>query len=278
MQVVHILGLGRVRQHGFRTVPSQRKHQQITHTSQQVFDESSRIESADHDFLDNAVQGFAVVIDYRIHGLTDQCLRREAEQGYSGIMGDNAFDRTNHQLVKHGQGISHGAATGAHRQFQHTGLGLDAFLVADRLQVGTHDFLRHQTERIVVGARTDGADHLVWFGGGEDEHHMFRRLFNDFKQRIEALLRDHVGLIENENLIAVARRGETSAFSQFSSIIHTVVRGRIDFDHVDGTRTAGGQVLAAFAFAAGVGSRPFGTVDATGQDTRGAGFAAASRP
>ena len=122
------------------------------------------------------------------------------------------------------------------------------------------------------------ADHLVWFGGGEDEHHMFRRLFNDFKQRIEALLRDHVGLIENENLIAVARRGETSAFSQFSSIIHTVVRGRIDFDHVDGTRTAGGQVLAAFAFAAGVGSRPFGTVDATGQDTRGAGFAAASRP
>ena len=26
------------------------------------------------------------MIDYRIHGLADQCLRREAEQGYSGIM------------------------------------------------------------------------------------------------------------------------------------------------------------------------------------------------
>ena len=44
----------------------------------------------------------------------------------------------------------------------------------------------------MVGARADGADHLVWFGGGEDEHHMLRRLLHDFQQRVETLRRDHV--------------------------------------------------------------------------------------
>lgn len=88
----------------------------------------------------------------------------------------------------------------------------------------------------MVGARADGADHLVWFGGGEDEHHMLRRLLHDFQQRVEALRRDHVSFVENENLVAVAGGGESGTFAQFAGVVHTVVRSGVDFHHVDGTR------------------------------------------
>ena len=66
-------------------------------------------------------------------------------------MRDDPIDGTDHQLVKHRQGVSHGSATSAHVQFQHTRLRLDAFLVADLLKIGAHDLLRHQAERIMVG-------------------------------------------------------------------------------------------------------------------------------
>ena len=148
---------------------------------------------------------------------------------------------------------------------------------ADLLEVRAHNLLRHQTERIVVGARTDGADHLVWFGGGEDEHHMLRRLLHDFQQRVEALRRDHVGFVENENLVAVAGGGESGTFAQFAGIVHTVVRSGVDFHHVDGTGAACGEVLAAFAFAARVRGRAFRAVDATRENACGTGFAAAAR-
>ena len=129
----------------------------------------------------------------------------------------------------------------------------------------------------MVGARTNGADHLVWLGGGEDEHHMLRRLLHDFQQRVEALRRDHVGFVENENLVAVAGGGESGTFAQFAGIVHTVVRSGVDFHHVDGTGAACGEVLAAFAFAARVRGRAFRAVDATRENACGTGFAAAAR-
>ena len=163
------------------------------------------------------------MIDDRIDGLTDQRFRSETKQSHGGIMGDDALDGTDHELVQHGQGVSHGTAAGTHREFQHAGLRLDALFLADRFQIGAHDLLRHQTERVMMGTRADGANHLVRFGGGEDEHHMLRRFLNDLEQRVEALLRDHVGLVEDENLVAVAGGGEPGAFAQFAGIVHTVV-------------------------------------------------------
>ena len=148
---------------------------------------------------------------------------------------------------------------------------------ADLLEVRAHNLLRHQAERVMVGARADGADHLVWFGGGEDEHHMLRRLLHDFQQRVETLRRDHVGLVENEDLVAVAGRSETSALTQFAGIVHAVMRGRVDFHHIDGTGTARSEILTAFTFAARMRGRTFRTVDAPRKNAGGTGFAATAR-
>ena len=278
MQVPHVLALGGVAQHRFGAVSRQRQHQQIAHARQQILDEPPRIEAADHNLLNHPVQGFAVAVDHRVDRLADQGLRRESKQRHRGIVRDHTVHGPDHQLVKHGKRIAHRAATGAHRELEHAGLRLDALLLADRFQIRPHHLGGHQAERIMVGARANRADHLVRFGRREDEHDVFRRLLNNLEQRVEALLRDHVGLVENEDLVSVAGRREPCALAQLAGIVDAVVRRRVDLDHVDRPRASGGQILAAFALAARVRGRALDAVDAAGKDAGGAGLAAAARP
>ena len=192
-------------------------------------------------------------------------------------MRDHAVHRTDHELVQHGQGVAHRTAASAHRQLEHAGLGLDVLPLADVFQIGAHHLGRHETERIVVGTRADRADHLVRLGRREDEHDVLRRLLHDFEERVEALRRDHVSLVEDEDLVAVARGGETCSFAQFTRVVHAVVRGGIDLHHVDGAGAAGGEVLAGFAFAARMRSRALRAVHTSGEDARRTGLATAAR-
>src|SRR5699024_4389642 len=111
-------------------------------------------------------------------------------------------------------------------------------------------FGRYQAERVVVGARTNGADDLVWFGRREDELDVRRRLFDDLQQRVEACRGDHVGLVDDEDLVTVAGRGEGRAFAQVAGVFHAAVAGRVDFDDIQGSGAAVGQLYAARAGAA----------------------------
>ena len=227
--------------------------------------------------MNDAIQRLAVLVGDGVDRLADQRIRREAQQRDRGIVRDLAVNGTHHQLIEHGQRVTHGAAAGTHGQTQHALLGLDMLVRADLLKIRPHDLLRHQTERVMVGTGADGADHLVGFGGGEDEHDVLRRLLHDFQKRVEALRRDHVGLVEDEDLVAVAGGSKSGAFAQFAGVVHAVVRCGVDFHHVDGTGSAGGKVAAAFAFAARMRGRAFGAVDTTRQNAGGTRFAAAAR-
>ena len=103
------------------------------------------------------------------------------------------------------QRVAHRAAAGAHdeaaaRPGATATPSLDAELLHVVLQLGG----RHEPERVVVGARADGADDLLGLGRREDELHVLRRLLDDLEQRVEALRRDHVRLVDDEDLVAVA--------------------------------------------------------------------------
>jgi hypothetical protein len=41
-----------------------------------------------------------------------------------------------------------------------------------------------------------------------------------------------VGLVQNENLESVTRRRKDCAFAQVTGIVNTVVRSRVDFNHI----------------------------------------------
>ena len=85
----------------------------------------------------------------------------------------------------------------------------------------------------MVRARADGAEHLVGLGGREDELDVLGRLLDELEQRVEALRRHHVRLVEDEDLVAVARGGEDRALAQVAGVVDAVVARGVDLDDVE---------------------------------------------
>ena len=277
VQLFEVFGCGVIAQHTFGLVAAKCEHEQVACARQQVLHKAARVEATDDHLLDHVVQFRAVVVDDRVNRRADEHVGRKTEQRHGGVIRDLAVHGAHHELVEHRKRVAHRAAACTHRQAQHAGLGLDLLLFADLLEVRPHHLGRHQTERIMVRARADRADHLFGLGRGEDEHHMLRRLLHDLEQRIEPLLGHHMRLVEDEDLVAVARRREPRAFTQFARVVHTVVARGVDLHDVDRAGAAGRQVPAAFADAARLRRGAFGAVDATRQDARRARLAAAAR-
>ena len=94
-------------------------------------------------------------------------------------------------------------------------------------------FPGHQPERVVMGTRPDGPDDLLGLGGGEDELEVLRRLLDDLQQRVEACRRDHVGLVDDVDLVPAAGGPEEGLLPQLTRVVHTTVRSGVDLDDVD---------------------------------------------
>ncbi len=98
------------------------------------------------------------------------------------------------------------------------------------------------------------ADDLLGLGGREDELDVLGRLLDELQQRVEALRRHHVRLVEDEDLEAVARGCEDGTLAQVAGVVDAVVDCRVDLDDVERPAAAAGQLDAAGAHAArGVG-------------------------
>ncbi|CAM3069360.1 hypothetical protein PRAC110570_12385 [Propionibacterium acidifaciens] len=128
-----------------------------------------------------------------------------------------------------------------------------------------------------MGARADRADDLVGLGGGEDELHVRRGLLDDLEQGVEARRGDHVGLVDDVDLVARVDGREVDALAQVAGVVDTAVRGGVDLDDVDAARAPGGEVAAAAAATAGRRRGPLLAVEAAGQDAGARGLAAAAR-
>ncbi len=181
-----------------------------------------------------------------------------------------------HELVQHGEGIAHRTTAGPDDEGEHARSYGHVLLLAEKLEVLHQGLGRHQSEGIVVRPGADGADDLVRLSGGEDEFDVFRRLFDDFQQRIEAGRGDHVGFVNDEDLVAVPDRGEGGAFAEIAGVIHATVAGGVDLDDVEGAGAAAGQLNAAVAFSAWSVRGAFGAIKAAGKDAGGRGFSAAA--
>jgi hypothetical protein len=130
----------------------------------------------------------------------------------------------------------------------------------------------------VVGARPNGPDYFFGFGGREDELDVFWRFFHDFEQSIEPLLGDHVGFVENEDLVPITRGGKTRSFAEFAGVVDSVVACRVDFDNVKRPRTVSGEFDAAVAFSARCVGGAFGTIEAPREDSSRGRLSATARP
>ena len=253
-----------------------RDDDQVTHALEQVLDETPRVLPGLDDPVDRVERGGRVARGDRIDGLVEQGRVGVAEQRDGALVFHGVPVGAGHQLVEQGQGVTGRSAAGAHDERQHPGRDRHGLALTEGLHVFEHRPGRHQPERVVVRARTDGADHLFGLRRREDELDVLRRLFDDLEQRVEALRRDHVRLVEDEDLVAVAGRREDGALTDVPGVVDAVVAGRVDLDHVERAAAVAGQLDAARADAArGVG-RALGAVQAAGEDAGGRRLAAAA--
>jgi hypothetical protein len=251
---------------------------QVAEALQQVGDEAAGVVSRLHDVVDDLEGGGAVAGGEGLdHGVEKRGVGVPEQGGRHGVC-HTVGAGTREQLVHDGHGVTHGTGTGAHDERQHAVLDGNVLPPAHLAEVVPQGPGRHEPERVVVGPRPDGPDDLFGLGGREDELEVFRRLLDDLEQRVEAGRRDHVGLVDDVDLVATARGPEEGLLPQVTGVVHTTVGRGVDLDDVDGTGAVAREVLAGLALAAGRGRGPLLAVQTAGQDARARGLSAASRP
>ena len=260
-----------------RPVARDRDYQQVPQALEQVLDEAPRVVPGLDHALHDPVRAGPVATGQGVHRLVEQRRIRVPQERHRSGVGDLAVDGARHELVEHAQGVAHRPPAAAHHHRQHAVADADALLGAQLLQVRAQHVGRHQPERVVVGARADRADDALGLSRGEHELHVLGGLLHQFEQCVEALVRHHVGLVDDEDLVAVAHGRESGALAQVPGVVHAAVGGRVDLDDVQGARAARRQLLARGALAARRVRGPLRAVEAARQDTRGRRLAAAAR-
>ena len=250
---------------------------QVAEALKDVFDKAPRIQTG----LDNAVNGAkepsAVSLVKGQRHLIQECRMGVAQQRDGSLIIQRSLTGTSHQLVENREGISDRTATGADHQRKHA-LGYRNILAfAQNLQVRQQGFRRNEAEGVVMGAGTNGPDNLLGFRRREDELDMRWRLFNDLQQGVEACRGDHVGLIDDEDLVAVTGRSEGCPLAQVAGIVYATVAGRVDLDDIQRAWAAIGQLDTARASATRNRSRALFAVQATSKDSCGGRLTATAR-
>ena len=244
---------------------------------QHVGREPARLVPALDDPVHHAEHRGAVAGRERVHDLIQQAGVGEAEQGYRPLVGQAGLVAPGQQLVKHRQRVPRRSRPGPDHQRQHRVFGRHALGAQDVLHQVPEHRRGHEAERVVVRAGPDGRDDLLRLGGGEDELQVRRRLLHQLQQRVEALLGDHVRLVDDVDLEAPRHRRVEGPLAQFPGVVHAAVRGGVDLDHVDAARPGRRQGHAGVADPAGFGGGPVDAVQGAGQDAGAGGLAAAAR-
>jgi hypothetical protein len=159
------------------------------------------------------------------------------EEPDRAVIGNRRIGRPSNQLVQHGKGVSHRSSTRSHHQGKNPLFNRDPLARTDRLNVGKKIHRGNESERVMVGSRTNGADYFVGLRRRKNEFHMLRWLLHDFEKSVEALLGNHVGLIQDENLVAIARWSVYSALTKVSRVVHSVVASSVNLDDIERSTT-----------------------------------------
>ncbi len=125
-----------------------------------------------------------------------------------------------------------------------------------------------QREAMVVGILCD-------FGGAQDEHDPLGRLLQRLQQRVEGFAGDLVRFVDDEDLVAVARRPVADVLAQLAHFVDAAIGGRVDLDHVHAScrrRFRGNWRTRRRASRVG----PLIAVQAARQNARDGGFAGAA--
>ena len=136
-------------------------------------------------------------------------------------------------LVEQRKPVAGRAFGGAGDQRQRVARDFDVFLFGDGGQQADQFGGLDAAQIEALAARQDRHRHFADFGGGEDELHMRRRLFQRLEERVEGLLRQHVHFVDDVDLVARRRRRIAHALDDLADVVDAGVRGRVHLLHID---------------------------------------------
>ena len=105
---------------------------------------------------------------------------------------------------------------------------------------------------------------------------MRRRFLERFQQRVEGLVGELMGFVDDVDFEAVAGRTVAQVLDNRAGVVDLAIGRAVDLDHVE--RAAGANLDAGRAFAARIGRRAAFAVEASRHDSRGGGLADAANP
>src|SRR5208282_4320587 len=136
--------------------------------------------------------------------------------------------------------------------------------------------VRDAPKVVALQARQDRLRHLLRLGRREDKLDVRRRLLERLQQRVEGLIGQLMGLVDNVNLEAVARRTVAQIFDYRARVIDLAVSGAVDLTHVE--RAAAADLDARGTLAARLGGRTLLAIEAARENSCGRGLADAANP
>ena len=219
--------------------------------------------------INNAEERAAVLLKKCLDRFVKQNAIRDTELGNSVGIRDTFGSRARDDLAQNRHAVAHAALARACHERKCLGVRSHSFTFAHLCQVLLQQSNRHKAKRVVMSARPDGRQNLVRLGRRENEPHMRRWFLDEFEQRVEARIRNHVSFVDDENLVPRCHRREHRTLTQLAGVFDLAVRGRVELDHIDGSRSVSGKVNTALAHATGIWSRALFAIQRTSDDASG---------
>ena len=202
--------------------------------------------------INNAEERAAVLLKKCLDRFVKQNAIRDTELGNSVGIRDTFGSRARDDLAQNRHAVAHAALARACHERKCLGVRSHSFTFAHLCQVLLQQSNRHKAKRVVMSARPDGRQNLVRLGRGKDEPHMRRGFLDQLEQGVETRVGDHVGFVDDEDLVTRGHRGKHRALTQFAGVLDLAVRGGIELNDVDGTGTVGREVNTALTHTTGI--------------------------
>ena len=150
-------------------------------------------------------------------------------------------------LVEQRQRIAHRTFGRARDGGERSGLDVDAFVPGDGPEMLDELVGLDAPQVETLTARQHRHRHFADFRRGEDELHMWRRLFQRLQEAVERLLRQHVHFVDDIDLVAGRGRGIARAFDDLADVVDAGAGGRVHFLDIHMPRLGNGDARVAHA-------------------------------
>ena len=213
--------------------------------------------------------GGSILRRYAIGELSQGVLTRHAGDGGDGVHIDVLCHAG--ALIQQRQTVAQSAVCQTSQQ--HGGIVGDGepLLACHVGQAGGNLLGADATKVEPLATGEDGGGQFMHLGGGEDENHVGRRLFQRLEQGIKRTGGQHVHLVDDVHAVGAADGGECHLVTQVADGVHAVVGGGVDLGDVQDGAVV--DATADGALVAGVAVHGMLTVHRLGQDFGAGGLA-----